>query len=77
MNIKILGKGCKRCDALERRVRRAVDELEEEATFEKVTDINAIADYSVMQTPALVVNEHVKISGRVPSTKKLKKLLSE
>ncbi len=44
-------------------------------TVEKVEDIQAIMQYSVMRTPALVVNEKVVLSGELLSVAKLKELL--
>ena len=76
MTIKILGSGCKKCKLLESHAREAMEELAIEGTVEKVTDVNAIADYGVFQTPAIVVDGNVLASGKVLSTKKIIKLLS-
>ena len=46
-----------------------------EATIEKVEDFKDIMAYGVMRTPALVVDEQVKIMGRVPSVEDIKKYL--
>ena len=75
MIIKILGTGCSNCKRLEANAREAVKQLGVEATVEKVEDIQAIMTYGVMSTPALVVDEAVKVVGRVPSVADLKKLL--
>ncbi len=77
MNIKVLGKGCKKCNMLEEHAKQAVEALGVEATFEKVTDINDIAEYGVMRTPALVVDGEVLIAGKVPKASKLKELLKK
>ncbi len=37
------------------------------ATLEKVEQIDEIMKYGVMMTPALVVNEQVKSTGRIPA----------
>ncbi len=66
MEIKILGGGCPKCKRLERLAREAVGELGIEATFTKVKEIDEIMAYDVMSTPALVINEEVKSSGRIP-----------
>ena len=66
MIIKVLGPGCANCVNLEKATRAAVGELGLDATVEKVTDYAAIAGYGVMRTPALVVDEVVVMSGRVP-----------
>ncbi|MBT2571487.1 thioredoxin family protein [Planococcus sp. ISL-110] len=75
MIIKILGTGCSKCKKLEINVREAVNELGVEASFEKVEDIQEIMAYGVMNTPALVVDEEVKVMGKVPSVKDIKKYL--
>lgn len=75
MTIKILGSGCNSCVKLENNARKAIKELRIQATVEKITDFKDIVAYGIMTTPALVVDEQVRISGRVPSTKEIKKLL--
>jgi small redox-active disulfide protein 2 len=66
MEIKILGGGCAKCDRLEKLARAVAEELMIEATFTKVKDMDAIVAYEVMSTPALVIDQDVKSSGRVP-----------
>ena len=75
MIIKILGSGCTNCKKLEENTKKAVKELGIEATIEKITDFKKIMVYGVMKTPALVVDEKVKIMGRVPSAEEIKKYL--
>jgi small redox-active disulfide protein 2 len=75
MVIKVLGPGCANCKKLEANVREAVKELGIEATIEKVQDFKDIMAYGVMRTPALVVDEQVKVTGRVPSVEDIKKYL--
>ncbi len=75
MIIKILGSGCKNCKKLEESAQQAVKELGIEATIEKVESLQEIMGYGVMKTPALVVDEEVKSSGRVLSAEDVKKYL--
>ncbi len=75
MDIKILGSGCPNCKRLEENAKLAVAELGIKATVSKVTEIEKIMEYGVMGTPALVVDNEVLFSGRVPSAKDLKNLL--
>ena len=75
MNIKVLGSGCAKCKKLEENVKKAVAEMNIEATVEKVKDIKDIVEYGVMKTPGLVIDEQVKITGKVPSVEEIKKLL--
>lgn len=77
MNIKILGTGCARCKALEQVTRLASTEMGLDADIEKVEDIVTIMNYGVMRTPALVIDEKIALSGRVPSPAELKELLTK
>lgn len=71
MLIKILGSGCAKCNRLEQLSREAVAELGIEATFEHVKEMDKIIAYPIMTTPALVVDDEVKVSGRIPSKDEL------
>lgn len=71
MRIKILGSGCAKCNRLEQLTRDAVAELGVEASFEHVKEMDKIMAYPIMTTPALVVNEQVLVSGRMPSKDEL------
>jgi len=75
MIIKVLGTGCARCKSLEKLTVKAVEELNLDATVEKVEDIQKIMEYAVMRTPALVIDEKVVLSGQVPKMTELKSLL--
>ncbi|MGZ4770572.1 MAG: thioredoxin family protein [Ilumatobacteraceae bacterium] len=76
MDIKILGSGCAKCQTLEQVTHNAVDQLGLQAEFEKVTDPGEIASWGVMATPALVIDDEVVVSGRVPTVNDIKKLLA-
>ena len=67
MQVKVLGTGCPKCIALEERVAKVAADNNIEIELEKVTDINDIMSYGVMMTPGLVVDDDVKISGKLPS----------
>lgn len=75
MVIKVLGSGCANCKKLEENTKKAVEELGIDASIEKVEDLKSILGYGVMKTPALVVDEKVKIMGRVPTAEEIKKYL--
>lgn len=76
MRIKILGSGCEKCQRLEKAVRTAVYDSALDATVELVTDPRVIARYGVIRTPALVVNEQVVVSDRVPGSAELQALFA-
>jgi len=77
MQIKILGTGCPNCQKLEANTKQALEELKMEANIEKVTEIRDIMIYGVMGTPALVVDEKVEVSGRIPDVEEIKTILSK
>jgi small redox-active disulfide protein 2 len=77
MEIKILGMGCPKCKRLEKIAREVAAELGVPATFTKVQDMDAIMAYGVAMTPALVVDEVVKCSGRLPTKTEIKGWLVE
>ena len=76
MDIKILGTGCVNCTNLETNTRKALDELGLTVEIDKVTDPSEIVSWGVMSTPALVVDDEVVLSGRVPNADQIKQLLA-
>ncbi|MBO8127291.1 MAG: TM0996/MTH895 family glutaredoxin-like protein [Firmicutes bacterium] len=75
MVIKILGGGCANCKRLYANVEEAAKQLGLDVTLEKVEDYPSIMKYGVMSTPALVVDEELKVAGRVPSVDEIKAML--
>jgi len=76
MEIKILGTGCPNCLTLEKRVRKVVEDNSIDANIIMVKDIMDIMSYNIMTTPALVINEEVKVKGRVPKDAEILNLLN-
>jgi small redox-active disulfide protein 2 len=76
MDIKILGTGCVNCKNLETNTRKALDELGLSVEIDKVTDPGEIISWGVMSTPALVIDDEVVLSGRVPSADQIGQLLA-
>ena len=73
--IKVLGTGCPKCKQTEAVVREVVEQNNIEANVIKVEDITEIMQYNVLTTPVLVIDEEVKIKGRVPSKSEVEGLL--
>lgn len=76
MDVKILGTGCVNCNNLEANTRTALARLGQVVEIEKVTDPSEIVAWGVMSTPALVIDDEVVVSGRVPSVDQLQQLLA-
>jgi hypothetical protein len=57
-------------------VHEVVNENDMDVMVEKVEDIVEILKYDVMNTPALVVEDTIVLSGRIPSADELLKILA-
>ncbi len=75
MNIKVLGSGCRNCEALLKATREAVEQKGINAEIEYITDMERVMGYGVMSMPALVIDEKVVSSGKVLKVKDVTKLL--
>jgi small redox-active disulfide protein 2 len=76
MEIKILGPGCYKCKTLEKITLEVVNEMGIAADIIKEEDIVKIMNYGIMHTPGLVINGRVVLSGRIPSAKEIKEILT-
>lgn len=63
--IKVLGLGCPKCQSTYNNVLEALKQSHMEAEVVKVEDIQEIMKYNVLTTPVLVINDEIKIKGRV------------
>ncbi len=76
MEIKVLGSGCSNCKSLEASLQQVLERFPDtQATITKVTEYPDILAYGVSSTPALVIDEKVVATGRVPSPRQLEQLL--
>ena len=77
MEIIVLGTGCQKCKTLENLTKEAVAELGIEANITKEEDIMNIMSYGILNTPGLVIDKKVVLSGRVPSVKEIVELINQ
>lgn len=77
MNIKVIGSGCDRCDALYANTQAAVQTLGIDAEVEKVEDLIEIVMLGVMTVPAIMVDGKIMAAGRVLKEKEIVKLLEK
>lgn len=77
LNIKVLGRGCPRCNTLLDSVQTSVKSLGLVSEIEHVTDLKKIMEYGTMSMPALVINDQVVSRGAVLKPAKVEKLLNK
>lgn len=75
MEIKVLGPGCAKCKTTYNVIEKVIKENNLDVKLTKVDDIMEMMSYNIMMTPAVVVDEVVKMKGQVPSESDVKKLL--
>ncbi len=77
MNIKVLGPGCAKCKTTYNNVLEALKQTGVDAQVEKIEDIEEMMKYNVLTTPVLMIDEVVRIKGRVADIKEIKELLTQ
>ena len=65
-DVKILGPGCKRCEATTEMVKSEAAKLGIDVKMEKITDYVAIAQYGIASTPGIVIDGKVVHAGGLP-----------
>ncbi len=75
MILKILGSGCANCKRLEELTKKVVESHKLDAQIIKVTQHDQIMQYPILATPALVMNEEVLVSGRIPTLSEIENWL--
>ena len=73
--IKVLGPGCPKCKTTFHNVEEAIKQLGIEVSLSKVEDIEEMMKYNVLTTPVLVIDDEIKIKGRVAQIDEIKELL--
>lgn len=76
MKIEVLGTGCAKCNKLEQAAKAAADGLGIAYELHHIRDINEFVKRGVMMTPALAIDGHVVVAGRVPSEEELATMMS-
>lgn len=76
MQIKVLGPGCAKCKTTYNNVLQAIQETGIEAEVVKIEDIEEMMKYNVLSTPVLLLNEVIKVKGRVAHVQEIKDFLT-
>ncbi|GAB4175779.1 MAG: thioredoxin family protein [Geothermobacteraceae bacterium] len=66
-----------RCERTLDNVRRALSDLDIKAEVHVYKDVRKMIDNRVYVTPALVVDDAVRISGRIPDIREIRSLIVE
>ena len=74
--VKVLGPGCAKCKTTYNNVLEAVKQLGIEADVTKIEDIEEMMKYNVLTTPVLMIDDVVRIKGRVADVNEIKALLA-
>jgi len=74
--IKVLGPGCPKCKTTYANALEAVKQSGIKAEVIKVEDIEEMMKYNVLTTPVLMIDEVIKVKGRVADINEIKTLLT-
>lgn len=75
--IKVLGPGCPKCKTTYTNVMEALKQSGIEADVTKVEDIEEMMKYNILTTPVLMIDENIKIKGRVAQIGEIVELLKQ
>ena len=75
MEIKVLGPDCAKCKTTYNVIEKVIKENNLDVKLTKVDNIMEMMNYNIMTTPAVVVDEVVKMKGQVPTESDVKQLL--
>jgi small redox-active disulfide protein 2 len=73
--IEVLGPGCPRCHETHRVVQHVVDEAKLDCLVQKNTSIDRMVELGVLSSPAVAFDGKVVLSGRIPKTDEIRRLL--
>ena len=69
---------CAKCRAVEKAVEEVAKEYGDKVKVVKLSALSEEADkYGILMTPAVVINDRVAFSGKVPTKEELKKAVEE
>lgn len=75
-DVKVLGPGCKRCEATADMLRAEAAKLGLDIALEKITDYGKIAGYGVVSTPGIVIDGKLVHAGGLPKAEDVAKWLA-
>lgn len=73
--IEVLGPGCARCHETHQVVRHVVEQAKLGCVVQKSESVERMVELGVLKTPAVAFDGQVVLSGRIPSSEEVRKLL--
>ena len=73
LTIRVLGPGCYNCERLFELTLQVLSEMGVSADLEKLTDPGIQRQFGITATPALIVDNQVKVVGRLPTKEEIKR----
>ncbi|MEM3542262.1 MAG: thioredoxin family protein [Candidatus Methanomethylicia archaeon] len=84
VKVEVIGPepSCMRCQAAKKAVEKAAEKLRQAGVIVSIEKANIMSKeivqkYGVLVSPAIAINNTVKIIGRVPSSEEVEKLIME
>ena len=75
-HIKVLGPGCAKCNTTYNNVLEAIKQTGVDADVTKIDDIEEMMKYNFLTTPVLMIDEVIKVKGRVADINEIRQLLT-
>lgn len=75
--VKVLGPGCPKCKTTYNNALEAVKQANMDIDVVKVEDIEEMMKYNILTTPVLMIDEEIKIKGRVAQVGEIIELLKK
>lgn len=73
--IKVLGPGCPKCKTTFTNVETAIKQLGIDAEVIKIEDIEEMMQYNILTTPVLMIDDVIKVKGRIAQIDEIKEFL--
>lgn len=77
MKIKVIGLPCAKTNRTLINAQAAATEFEDRPKVHLISDIYEIAEMGRLHTPTVMVNEKLKLTGRIPSVYEIKTWIEE
>ena len=77
MQIKVVGRGCRKCKALLAATEEAVQSTGVQADIVYVTDMMNIAETGLLSTPGLIIDNKIVSSGKVLEAQAVAELIEK